>query len=135
MQMPLPLGLLDNDSRSPTSPGSWNDEDGALSSVGTSLKRFNALYVLTWVVYSQTHKSDYDHHQQANHSSAYHNNNNNSSDHPLSSTLRDVVDSKAGQDQGANSGNYDGQSLEGNLENETKSISSLKSGGSNSQDR
>ncbi|KMZ01540.1 afadin isoform X5 [Drosophila simulans] len=102
------------ESRSPTSPGSWNDEDGALSS---------------------THKSDYDHHQQANHSSAYHNNNNNSSDHPLSSTLRDVVDSKAGQDQGANSGNYDGQSLEGNLENETKSISSLKSGGSNSQDR
>ncbi|KQS38425.1 afadin isoform X4 [Drosophila erecta] len=102
------------ESRSPTSPGSWNDEDGALSS---------------------THKSDYDHHQQANHSSAYHNNNNNSSDHHLSSTLRDVVDSKAGQDQGASSGNYDGQSLEGNLENETKSISSLKSGGSNSQDR
>ncbi|KAH8340815.1 hypothetical protein KR059_007249 [Drosophila kikkawai] len=105
------------ESRSPTSPGSWNDEDGALSS---------------------THKSDYDHHhQQSNQStSAYHNNNNNnSSDHPLSSTLRDVVDSKAGQDQAINSGNYDGQSLEGNLENETKSISSLKSGGSNSQDR
>ncbi|XP_070142312.1 afadin isoform X3 [Drosophila kikkawai] len=105
------------ESRSPTSPGSWNDEDGALSS---------------------THKSDYDHHhQQSNQStSAYHNNNNNnSSDHPLSSTLRDVVDSKVGQDQAINSGNYDGQSLEGNLENETKSISSLKSGGSNSQDR
>ncbi|XP_039495156.1 afadin isoform X2 [Drosophila santomea] len=99
------------ESRSPTSPGSWNDEDGGLSS---------------------THKGDYDHHQQANHSSAYHNNNNSSD--PLSSTQRDVVD-KAGQDQGANSGNYDGQSLEGNLENETKSISSLKSGGSNSQDR
>ncbi|XP_016962425.3 afadin isoform X3 [Drosophila biarmipes] len=101
------------ESRSPTSPGSWNDEDGALSS---------------------THKSDYEHHQQSNQSSAYHNNNN-SSDHPLSSTLRDVVDSKAGQDQAATPGNYDGQSLEGNLENETKSISSMKSGGSNSQDR
>ncbi|XP_044313344.1 afadin isoform X1 [Drosophila rhopaloa] len=102
------------ESRSPTSPGSWNDEDGALSS---------------------THKSDYDQHQQSNQSSAYHNNNNNSSDHPLSSTLRDVVDSKAGQEQVVNSNNYDGQSLEGNLENETKSISSMKSGGSNSQDR
>ncbi|XP_039232028.1 afadin isoform X4 [Drosophila yakuba] len=100
------------ESRSPTSPGSWNDEDGG--------------------GLSSTHKGDYDHHQQANHSSAYHNNNNSSD--PLSSTQRDVVD-KAGQDQGANSGNYDGQSLEGNLENETKSISSLKSGGSNSQDR
>ncbi|XP_070137011.1 afadin isoform X3 [Drosophila bipectinata] len=99
------------ESRSPTSPGSWNDEDGALSS---------------------THKSDYDHHQQSNQSSAYHNNNN-SSDHPLSSTLRDTVDSKAGQDQVG--GGYDGQSLEGNLENETKSISSMKSGGSTSQDR
>jgi len=32
-------------------------------------------------------------------------------------------------------GNYDGQSLEGNLENEIKSISSMKSGGSNSQER
>ncbi|XP_033246016.1 afadin isoform X2 [Drosophila miranda] len=115
------------ESRSPTSPGSWNDEDGALSS---------------------THKSEYDQHQQSNQSSGYqnNNNNNNSSEHPLSSTLRgDVVDSKAtGQDQAANATGllggthtmaYDGQSLEGNLENETKSISSMKSSGSNSQDR
>lgn len=35
----------------------------------------------------------------------------------------------------AGSAAFDGQSIEGNLENETKSISSLKSGGSNSQER
>lgn len=36
---------------------------------------------------------------------------------------------------GAGNNGGDTQSLEGNLENETKSISSLKSGGSNSQER
>ncbi|XP_023036263.1 afadin isoform X2 [Drosophila willistoni] len=130
------------ESRSPTSPGSWNDEDGALSS---------------------THKSEYDHHhhqqqhqqqQQQQHQqqsvssmanqssiSGFHLSNvTEPQQHPLNS-LRDVVDSKhTQQDQqvglGNNSSNaFDGQSLEGNLENETKSISSMKSGGSNSQDR
>lgn len=129
-----PPNHVNHGSRSPTSPGSWNDEDGALSSVSkwwSNLKptsSFNIKHLLLWL---KTHKSDYDHHQQSNQSSAYHNNNN-SSDHPLSSTLRDTVDSKAGQDH---VGGYDGQSLEGNLENETKSISSMKSGGSTSQDR
>ncbi|XP_015022895.2 afadin isoform X7 [Drosophila mojavensis] len=106
------------ESRSPTSPGSWNDEDGALSS---------------------TQKSEYEHNQQLNQSNAgFHS----SSADPHA--LRDVVDSKHGsqeqqqqqQQQLSNpGGNYDGQSLEGNLENEIKSISSMKSNGSNSQDR
>ncbi|XP_030562143.1 afadin isoform X4 [Drosophila novamexicana] len=113
------------ESRSPTSPGSWNDEDGALSS---------------------TQKSEYEPHQQLNQSSAgYHSSS--AETQPLHN-LRDVVDSKhVGQEQqqqllqqqqqltSPGGGNYDGQSLEGNLENEIKSISSMKSNGSNSQDR
>uniref|UniRef100_A0A1I8P1F7 Afadin n=1 Tax=Stomoxys calcitrans TaxID=35570 RepID=A0A1I8P1F7_STOCA len=104
------------ESRSPASPGSWNDEDGALSS---------------------THKSDYDPH------------NVNASDHTeIDGNLRSSngSDSKnqpgGGNFHGGSSGGGGGgggggdtQSLEGNLENETKSISSLKSGGSNSQER
>ncbi|XP_075145292.1 adherens junction formation factor afadin isoform X2 [Haematobia irritans] len=100
------------ESRSPASPGSWNDEDGALSS---------------------THKSDYDPH------------NVNSSDHTeIDGNLRSINGSDSKNPQGG--GNFTGssggggaggdtQSIEGNLENETKSISSLKSGGSNSQER
>ncbi|XP_017846332.1 afadin isoform X10 [Drosophila busckii] len=115
------------ESRSPMSPGSWNDEDGALSS---------------------THKSEYEQQQLLSQSSAgLHNN---SAEHTLHS-LRDVVDSKdqlqqqqqqhhqqqqhQQQQQQQQQHQLDGQSLEGNLENETKSISSMKSSGSNSQDR
>lgn len=94
----------------------------------------------------QTHKSEYEQHQQLNQSSTgFHNNNNNSPEALTLHSLRDVVDSKHGsqeqqqqqqhQQVASSVGNYDGQSLEGNLENEIKSISSMKSGGSNSQER
>lgn len=52
--------------------------------------------------------------------------------------MRDQEDNKmrsADHLSHAGSAAFDGQSMEGNLENETKSISSLKSGGSNSQER
>lgn len=105
----------------------------------------------------QTHKSEYEQHQQLNQSSAgfLSSNNNNTAETQALHTLRDVVDSKHGGQEhqqqqqqsqqqqqqqqqvmaGAATSNYDGQSLEGNLENEIKSISSMKSGGSNSQER
>jgi len=92
----------------------------------------------------QTHKSEYEQHQQLNQSSTgfHNNNNNNSTESQTLHLLRDVVDSKNSNSEqqqqhlGPSSmGNYDGQSLEGNLENEIKSISSMKSGGSNSQER
>ncbi|KAI8120693.1 Afadin [Lucilia cuprina] len=88
------------ESRSPTSPGSWNDEDGALSS---------------------THKSEYDPHNS----------------NPADQTEIDGGNFQSGSGGTAGGGGNaaDTQSLEGNLENETKSISSLKSGGSNSQER
>ncbi|KAM7363764.1 adherens junction formation factor afadin isoform 3-T5 [Cochliomyia hominivorax] len=101
------------ESRSPTSPGSWNDEDGALSS---------------------THKSDYDPHNSnpAEHTEIDGKLRSNGSEHN-NHTNTTLGGNFSGAGTGANA--PDTQSLEGNLENETKSISSLKSGGSNSQER
>ncbi|XP_011184903.2 afadin isoform X2 [Zeugodacus cucurbitae] len=102
------------ESRSPTSPGSWNDEDGALNSVnknesgGTSNNSGNVSGGGGMSVTEQTLGMR----EQEEHKLR-------SSDH----------NSHAGSTA------FDGQSIEGNLENETKSISSLKSGGSNSQER
>ncbi|XP_005190698.1 afadin isoform X2 [Musca domestica] len=104
------------ESRSPASPGSWNDEDGALSS---------------------THKSDYDAHNP--------NAGGGNGDHTeIDGKLRTSANGSSDNTNPSGNGNFSGgggggggdtQSLEGNLENETKSISSLKSGGSNSQER
>ncbi|XP_067643975.1 afadin isoform X2 [Eurosta solidaginis] len=101
------------ESRSPTSPGSWNDDEGGLNSAhknesggGTSNGGGNG----------------------SNHIST--------TEHTLA--LREQEDNKlrAGDHHShASSTAYDAQSIEGNLENETKSISSMKSGGSNSQER
>ncbi|XP_004529229.1 afadin isoform X2 [Ceratitis capitata] len=101
------------ESRSPTSPGSWNDEDGLLNSV---------------------HKND---------SAGTTSNNSGNVGGGVSATdqslgTRDQDDNKqrtGDHHSHAGSSAFDGQSIEGNLENETKSISSLKSGGSNSQER
>ncbi|XP_053964572.1 afadin isoform X1 [Anastrepha ludens] len=101
------------ESRSPTSPGSWNDEDGALNSV------------------------------QKNESGGNSNNSGNSgggganvAEHTLGLRDQDEAKMRYGDHHShAGSTAFDGQSIEGNLENETKSISSLKSGGSNSQER
>ncbi|XP_014097984.2 afadin isoform X2 [Bactrocera oleae] len=102
------------ESRSPTSPGSWNDEDGALNSASK------------------------------NESGGTSNNSGNGSGGGGMSVteqslgIRDQEENKmrsADHLSHAGSAAFDGQSIEGNLENETKSISSLKSGGSNSQER
>ncbi|XP_037949930.1 afadin isoform X7 [Teleopsis dalmanni] len=105
------------ESRSPTSPGSWNDDDGALSS---------------------TQKSDYEQNHIGNNNANNSNNNGGISGNSENSpNLRDSEESKFprnNSDHHSGHIGYDGQSVEGNLENETKSISSLKSAGSNSQD-
>ncbi|XP_036347178.1 afadin-like [Rhagoletis pomonella] len=100
------------ESRSPTSPGLWKDEDGALSSV----------------------------HQNESRGTSHHSGDGvaglSITEHSLGSRDQDESKSRTNDHQShSGSTTFDDQSIEGNLENETKSISSLKSGGSNSQER
>ncbi|KAL9896880.1 adherens junction formation factor afadin isoform 3-T4 [Glossina fuscipes fuscipes] len=129
------------ESRSPTSPGSWNDEDGALSSTHKSEYEHHHHYHQQQQQPQQQQQHQHHHHQQQQQQQGQQ-----QSSNPHTSAELTEVDGKLrangnesnNHHTGTGSGSYSGgdaQSLEGNLENETKSISSLKSAGSNSQER